>query len=1171
MLHRKRILASLLAVLLLIGACTAVAEESELVLPEVATPFELELAPDEGLGDLELELAPEIENGPDEALGLTEGVELPDLEAPTEADGKQDPDGETGDALLQSDASDYDFEIKDGVLVKYHGSGGDVTIPSSVTSIGEYAFYSCGSLISVTIPNSVTSIGDWAFCRCGSLISVTIPNSVTSIGDTAFYGCGLISVTIPNSVTSIGESAFAWCTSLTSATISNSATSIGDWAFYMCTRLTSVTISNNVTSIGDWAFQDCCQLTGVTIPNSVTSIGELAFTGCDGLTSVTIPSSVTSIGGGIFAGCNNLKEIRVSGDNRCYVSKDGILYTRDMKSLLQCPGAKTSVTIPKSVTCIGDYAFSGCSGLTSITIPDSVTRIGNNSFWSCPMTRVIIPNSVASIGNDAFSYCSRLTRITIPKSVTSIGDTAFFCCYELSVIIIPKSVTFIGRDAFSYCQNLTIYCDSGSDAETYAKAYDIPFKPIDAAPAEEPTVIAAEAEQELIFLGVGQRLTPGIRFSDGKKHDYTSYGWTVLSGSCVKSYLTGLQAVKLGKATVKCELSLNERDVELDTGKKPTCKVQVAYKLPVEELKVAIGDTVHIEPKIYAGSYNRSFFADAIEWSSSNKEIAEVGQGGSIGTVYGIAKGTATVTMKGVDKAACTIKVTVCDPPTSISLDPKGPLELCGPDGDIKGETSQLTVKFNKGEYWSNVIYKSSNPKVASVSKSGLVQAKKGGNATITATAGKVKAHIKVKVLNPPTDIEFVRNGKKATKATVIKGMTIRLPDVRLTPKDAGGKSSIVYRKDGKIISGNSFKLSGNCTITATTYNGKKAELTVVVEGNKALTTLSKWYDALYNSKSGAQAKLVGKVNALNKAKKAKLKEIGKDFKGAKRQWAADDRFNDGVDGINVGSTDMSGGVDRAFKLIFYDEFAKSGSKIENLSKCKDEKAMVKAIAQMIKGSKQKMTVKLDGATYAFTFEDIGSYKLGAKFMQGKVKVTPARGSNKSYTFGATITDFKQIQAFMEDLEALAKAKMTNAVKTAFTDGLSTMGVTECMDYMKDLYAQSKPVKALLVGALNGNATEGMGTVLAKLVMNGKSGYKQLLDMDAQWKALKKYVGDNKTLLENAVLSTLNAHNVFSLNDMDELRTLLKDAKTVKEITAMTNNFDPSALGKKIDKAWAKH
>ena len=235
---------------------------------------------------------------------------------------------------------------------------GDITIPSfvkindtefSVTSIGNSAFEDCNGLKSVTIPNSVTSIGDYAF-KWSGLTSVTIPNSVTSIGGGSFDNCSsLTSVIIPNSVTSIGEAAFELCNGLTSVTIPNSVTSIRRATFCKCRGLKSVTIPNSVTSIGEYAFSDCSGLTSVTIPNSVISIENGAFSGCSGLTSVTIPNSVTSIGAVAFSKCSGL----------------------------------TSVTIPNSVTSIGESAFNDCSGLTSVTIPNSVKSIGDYAFAKC--------------------------------------------------------------------------------------------------------------------------------------------------------------------------------------------------------------------------------------------------------------------------------------------------------------------------------------------------------------------------------------------------------------------------------------------------------------------------------------------------------------------------------------------------------------------------------------------------------------------------------------------------------------------------------------------------------------------------------------------------------------------------------------------------------------------
>ena len=180
-------------------------------------------------------------------------------------------------ALMRNAAAetsgDYTYSVTDGkaTITGYTGSAATLTIPSTlggypVISLDKNSFYNCYSLASVTIPSSVTSIGDCAFEDCNSLASVTIPNSVTSIGNDAFGGCNsLASVTIPSSVTSIGDGAFSYCNSLASVTIPNSVTSIGDSAFYDCDSLASVTIPNSVTSIGDSAFYDCDSLASVTI------------------------------------------------------------------------------------------------------------------------------------------------------------------------------------------------------------------------------------------------------------------------------------------------------------------------------------------------------------------------------------------------------------------------------------------------------------------------------------------------------------------------------------------------------------------------------------------------------------------------------------------------------------------------------------------------------------------------------------------------------------------------------------------------------------------------------------------------------------------------------------------------------------------------------------------
>jgi hypothetical protein len=181
-----------------------------------------------------------------------------------------------------------------------------VTIGTSVTSIGAYAFFGSG-LTSVTIPDSANaSVGEWAFSSCTSLTNATLGNGVTTIGNWAFCNCtNVTSVTIGTNLTVIGNDAFGFCTSLKSVTIALGVTSIGDAAFGGCRRLTSVTIPNSVRSIGDSAFNSCNSLTNVTIGSGVTNIGRYALYGLPSLTGVYFEGNAPSADSTLFDPANN--------------------------------------------------------------------------------------------------------------------------------------------------------------------------------------------------------------------------------------------------------------------------------------------------------------------------------------------------------------------------------------------------------------------------------------------------------------------------------------------------------------------------------------------------------------------------------------------------------------------------------------------------------------------------------------------------------------------------------------------------------------------------------------------------------------------------------------------------------------------------------------------------
>ncbi len=225
------------------------------------------------------------------------------------------------------------------------------------------------------------------------------------------------------------------------------------WGSY-ASDIKSVVIGDGVTNVGEYAFYNCKNLSSVIIPDSVTDIGYYAFSNCVSLSSINIPSGVTSIGESAFYYCSNLLSITVDENNTVYDSRENCNAVIESKTNTLVAGCKNTV-IPDSVTCIGNFAFSGCVNLSSIKIP----------------------NSVNVIGRCAFSLCVGLNSIAIPDSVTDIGDFVFSGCNNLSSIIIPDSVTSIGAWVFDGCsENLVVYGLEGSYAQSYAQSHNVDFE-----------------------------------------------------------------------------------------------------------------------------------------------------------------------------------------------------------------------------------------------------------------------------------------------------------------------------------------------------------------------------------------------------------------------------------------------------------------------------------------------------------------------------------------------------------------------------------------------------------------------------------------------------------------------------------------------------------------------
>ena len=189
------------------------------------------------------------------------------------------------------------------------------TIPEGVTKIRSHAFQEASfaeSSFAITIPSSVTSIEEYAFAGSRALTGIVIPSSVQTVSNNVFDGCTSIrSATFENSaITSIGANMFKGCSSLKEVKLPDALTSLPKGTFERCNFLNSITIPSGVTSLGDSCFYYCESLSSIEIPSGVTSIGNSCFKWCSSLSSITIPSSVTSIGRACFAYVSDLTYMR---------------------------------------------------------------------------------------------------------------------------------------------------------------------------------------------------------------------------------------------------------------------------------------------------------------------------------------------------------------------------------------------------------------------------------------------------------------------------------------------------------------------------------------------------------------------------------------------------------------------------------------------------------------------------------------------------------------------------------------------------------------------------------------------------------------------------------------------------------------------------------------------
>ncbi len=309
-----------------------------------------------------------------------------------------------------------DFSIKDGVLMHYNGSGGDVIVPDNISEIRDFAFQGTNDLISVTVPATVTKIGKYAFSLCPNLASVTILGNVGTIS----------------------EFMFVESTNLKSVSIGG-ATKIEHGAFLNCSSLTEVTLPAGLVEIGEMAFCGCSSLSSITLPESVEYVGERTFGSCESLTNIAIPEN-TVLHEKAFLGSNSI-QIRTTQQSAKSASKRMIMcgFENQESSSIRVTAffvddngeLSTSTGTGQGNTMLYDLFSYG----NEQVVDGGYSNRQLSQIDTTPLTSFEIPSNVVSIGRIG---SDSLECVTIPSSVHTIKEHAFMMCKNLKKVIFPS-------------------------------------------------------------------------------------------------------------------------------------------------------------------------------------------------------------------------------------------------------------------------------------------------------------------------------------------------------------------------------------------------------------------------------------------------------------------------------------------------------------------------------------------------------------------------------------------------------------------------------------------------------------------------------------------------------------------------------------------------------------
>lgn len=293
---------------------------------------------------------------------------------------------------------------------------------------------------------------------------------VTAVADGAFAGNDVLErIVLPETVRTVGDHAFDGCVSLVEAAFLADRAELGAGVFRGCPALRYVTLPAEQTYLPDSMFENCGGLFSLTLPDTIASIGENALADCPALWKLTLPAGLTDFSPKAVR--NTPLKTVAAGAGCAALAGDGTaVWTADGRVLLYvCPGAG-AVSVPGTVTEIGEDALRGCRKIREVLLPEGLRVIGAGAFAGSGLTGLVLPSSLTEIGDGAFTGCSGLTSLYIPGTVVTIGERIFG--YAQPHILVP------GTDCAAWRALSGIYDVTVAEREIPVTGISFPESPV---------------------------------------------------------------------------------------------------------------------------------------------------------------------------------------------------------------------------------------------------------------------------------------------------------------------------------------------------------------------------------------------------------------------------------------------------------------------------------------------------------------------------------------------------------------------------------------------------------------------------------------------------------------------------------------------------------------------